>query len=88
MMITCRLLGDRYRFAAAGCEMRWACVVAASPVTRRYPSEHEARRFAAAVQVKDRGERGGRTLLLGLPPLRSIARFDGRGGARNPLVQM
>ena len=74
-MLRCRTFGHRYRFAAHGPEMRWACARCGHEGgVKRYPSVDDARRFAKAFDREDRQDLGRRAPLIGLLPLR-LARF-------------
>jgi hypothetical protein len=70
-MLSCRLLGHRYRFAAEGAVMTWHCQRGCGQVGRRaYPDATLARRFAAAFDREDRADLGRRAPFFGLFPLR------------------
>jgi hypothetical protein len=70
-MLRCRTLGHRYRFAASGTEMRWACARCDHEGgIKQYATPDEARRYAAAFDREDRQDLGRRAPLFGLLPLR------------------
>ncbi|HEY3461923.1 MAG TPA: hypothetical protein VGK62_00540 [Gaiellaceae bacterium] len=70
-MLSCRLLGHRYRFHAEGATMRWTCERdCGASGSKEYGSAEEAARYAAAVDREDRRELGRRAPFLGLFPLR------------------
>jgi hypothetical protein len=80
-MVRCRTLGHRYRFAASGAEMRWACGRCGHEGgVKRYATADEARRFALAFDREDRRDLGRRAPLIGLLPLR-LARMLRRRAA-------
>ena len=80
-MVSCRVFGHRYRFAAAGAEMRWACGRCGHEGgVKRYPTAEEARRYAAAFDREDRDDLGRRAPYFGLLPLR-LARLLRRRAA-------
>jgi hypothetical protein len=70
-VLSCRLLGHRYRFQAEGATMRWACERdCGAGGSKEYGSTEEAARYAAAFDREDRSELGRRAPLLGMFPLR------------------
>jgi hypothetical protein len=70
-VISCRLLGHRYRFEAEGATMRWSCERGCGAGgSKEYASPADATRYAAAFDREDRDELGRRAPLLGLLPLR------------------
>ena len=70
-MLSCRVFGHRYRFAATGTQMRWACARCGHEGgVKEYPTPEDARRFAAAFDREDRQDLGRRAPLIGLLPLR------------------
>lgn len=70
-MVSCRLLGHRYRFAAEGATMRWECERGCGTGGEKtYESAADARRYAAALDRDDRDRIGRRAPLLGMLPLR------------------
>ena len=70
-MLSCRLLGHRYRFRADGSTMRWTCERGCGAGgSKEYSSAAEASHYAAAFDREDRTELGRRAPLLGLFPLR------------------
>jgi hypothetical protein len=80
-MVSCRVFGHRYRFAASGAEMRWTCGRCGHEGgVKRYPSAEEARRYAAAFDREDRDDLGRRAPYFGLLPLR-LARLLRRRAA-------
>ena len=77
----CRIFGHRYRFAASGTEMRWACERCGHEGgVKEYPPPDDARRYAAAFDREDRRDIGRRAPLIGLLPLR-LARMLRRRAA-------
>jgi hypothetical protein len=80
-MVRCRILGHRFRFTAAGAEMRWTCIrCAAEGGAKRYETPGQAQRYAAAFNREDRDDLGRRAPLVGLLPLR-LARLLRRRAA-------
>ncbi|HEU4973867.1 MAG TPA: hypothetical protein VFT50_02165 [Baekduia sp.] len=80
-MLSCRVLGHRYRFTADGATMRWSCQRdCGAGGEKRYESAEDARRYAAAFDREDREDLGRRAPLVGLLPLR-IARALRRRGS-------
>ena len=78
-MARCALLGHRYRFAASGDVMSWACARCGREGGRkRYPSAADAARYAAAFDREDRHDLGRRAPLIGLLPLRIVRALRGR----------
>jgi hypothetical protein len=69
-VLTCRLLGHRYRFSADGATMIWECERCGDRHSKTYPSAAEAARYAGAFDREDRHELGRRAPLIGLLPLR------------------
>jgi hypothetical protein len=70
-VLSCRLLGHRYRFASEGRTMRWSCERGCGAVgAKEYASAAEAARYASAFDREDRSELGRRAPLLGMLPLR------------------
>lgn len=70
-MLSCRLLGHRYRFRAEGATMRWACERGCGAGgSKDYESAADAAGYAAAFDREDRSELGRRAPLLGMFPLR------------------
>jgi hypothetical protein len=70
-MVTCRVMGHRYRFDADGAVMRWRCERGCGAGgDKRYPTAEEARRYARAFDREDRSDIGRRAPLIGLLPLR------------------
>ncbi|HEX3329635.1 MAG TPA: hypothetical protein VHS27_06920 [Gaiellales bacterium] len=70
-MLSCRVFGHRYRFAATGTQMRWTCGRCGHEGgVKKYPTPEDARRFAAAFDREDRQDLGRRAPLIGLLPLR------------------
>ena len=81
LMLRCRVFGHRYRFAASGTAMRWACGrCGREGGAKHYPTPEEARRYAAAFDREDRADLGRRAPLIGLLPLR-LARMLRRRAA-------
>ncbi len=80
-MVRCRVFGHRYRFAAEGARMRWACGrCGREGGVKRYATAEEARRYAAAFDREDREDLGRRAPYFGLLPLR-LARLLRRRAA-------
>jgi hypothetical protein len=70
-MVSCRVLGHRFRFAAEGPTMRWACTRGCGAGgSKTYGSAEDARRYARAFDREDRADLGRRAPLVGLLPLR------------------
>jgi hypothetical protein len=70
-VLSCRLLGHRFRFQAEGATMQWTCERGCGTGgSKEYGSAEEAARYAAAFDREDRSELGRRAPLLGLFPLR------------------
>ena len=70
-MLSCRVLGHRYRFTAEGTRMRWECQRGCGAAgEKQYGSAAEAQRFAAAFDREDSADLGRRAPLIGLLPLR------------------
>ncbi|HET8558444.1 MAG TPA: hypothetical protein VFL58_14150 [Gaiellaceae bacterium] len=70
-MLSCRLVGHRYRFQAEGRTMRWSCERGCGAGgSKEYESADEATRYAAAFDREDRDEVGRRAPFLGMFPLR------------------
>jgi hypothetical protein len=70
-VLSCRLIGHRYRFRAEGPTMRWMCERGCGAGgSKEYGSPEEAARYAAAFDREDRSELGRRAPLLGMFPLR------------------
>jgi len=70
-MLSCRVFGHRFRFAATGTHMRWTCGRCGHEGgVKEYPTPEDARRFAAAFDREDRQDLGRRAPLIGLLPLR------------------
>ena len=80
-MLRCRVFGHRYRFAASGTRMRWACGRCGhAGGVKQYATAEDARRYAAAFDREDRQDIGRRAPLIGLLPLR-LARMLRRRAA-------
>jgi hypothetical protein len=70
-MLSCRLLGHRYRFTAAGPTMTWACARCGQVGgTKTYASAEEAARYARGLDREDRDDLGRRAPFVALFPLR------------------
>ena len=70
-VLSCRLLGHRYRFRAEDRTMRWECERGCGAGgAKEYASAADATRYAAAFDREDRAELGRRAPFLGLFPLR------------------
>jgi hypothetical protein len=76
--LSCRVFGHRYRFAADGETMRWACErCGAAGGEKTYASAAEAERYARAFDREDREDLGRRAPLvagLGLRLFRLLRR--------------
>jgi hypothetical protein len=67
-MVSCRVLGHRWRFSAEGEVMRWDCERGCGASgSKRYPSAEQAARYARAFDREDRDATGRRPLLSMLP---------------------
>ena len=72
-MLSCRLLGHRYRFSSDGSTVRWRCERGCGAGgEKRYPTAEDARRYAAAFDREDRENLGRRAPFFGLLPLRLV----------------
>lgn len=70
-MVSCRLLGHRFRFSAEGATMRWRCERGCGAGgEKRYESAAAASRYAAALDQDPSEGLGRRAPLFGLLPLR------------------
>jgi hypothetical protein len=70
-MVSCRVIGHRYRFRAEGATMIWECERGCGAGgTKAYASEADAARYARAFDREDRDEIGRRAPFLGMFPLR------------------
>jgi hypothetical protein len=70
-MLSCRLLGHRYRFSSEGDTMSWQCERGCGAGgAKRYETAEDARRFARAFDREDRDDLGRRAPAVGLFPLR------------------
>jgi hypothetical protein len=70
-VVSCRVLGHRYRFHAEGATMVWACERnCRAGGSKEYPSEADATRYARAFDQEDRRDLGRRAPFVGLFPLR------------------
>ncbi|MGD9734603.1 MAG: hypothetical protein AB7V58_03180 [Solirubrobacterales bacterium] len=79
-MLSCRLLGHRFRFSAEGETMRWRCQRGCGAGgEKRYPSAAAAGRYAAALDQDPSEGLGKRAPLFGLLPLRLARTMLGRG---------
>jgi hypothetical protein len=82
-VLSCRLLGHRYRFAAEGATMRWTCErCGALGGEKTYGGAEEAARFARAFDREDSDDVGRRAPLFGMFPLRLAWLFRRRRGTR------
>jgi hypothetical protein len=71
-MLSCRLLGHRFRFSSDGPTMRWACERGCGVGgEKRYATADDAARYARAFDREDRQDLGRRAP-VGLLPLRLI----------------
>ncbi len=79
-MRTCRLFGHRPRFRAVGDTLHWECERGCGAGgEKRYASEEDAARYAAAFNREDRKDIGRRPLLSLLP----LGLAHRRGGGRS-----
>ena len=70
-MIVCRILGHQYRFEADGRMMYWTCQRGCGARGEKvYATPADARRYATALDRRDRDDIGRRAPLVGLLPLR------------------
>jgi hypothetical protein len=77
-VLTCRVLGHRYRFTADGPTMRWECARGCGVAhSKEYASAAEATRYAEAFDRDDRNELGSRPP-ISLLPLRLLRRVTHR----------
>jgi hypothetical protein len=78
-VLSCRVLGHRYRFWAEGATMRWECSRACGEgSSKEYPTAADAARYARALDREDR-DQIGRRAPLSLLPLRLARRLAQRG---------
>jgi hypothetical protein len=78
-MLSCRLLGHRFRFSAEGSTMRWQCARGCGAGgEKRYESVADAERYARAFDREDRDDLGRRGPQFGLLPLRLWRRLRDR----------
>lgn len=78
-MLSCRVLGHRWRFSAAGATMRWECTRGCGAGGEKaYENAERATRYAQALDREDRDDLGRRPLLSLLPL--GLARRSRRGG--------
>jgi hypothetical protein len=71
IVLSCRLLGHRYRFRAEGATMLWTCERGCGAGgSKEYTSASEAALYARGLDREDRSELGRRAPLLGMFPLR------------------
>jgi hypothetical protein len=87
-MVSCLLLGHRYRFRAEGATMVWECQRGCGAGGRKeYATGHDASRYAQAFDREDRADVGRRAPFFGLFPLRIYRSLktgrSGRSGARD-----
>ncbi len=67
-MLSCRVLGHRFRFSADGPTMHWRCARGCGEEhSKRYATPEEAARYARAFDREDRSDLGRRPLLSLLP---------------------
>ena len=77
-MLTCTVLGHRYRFRADGATMLWNCERGCGAGgSKQYESAEDASRFARAFDREDRYELGRRAPLFGMFPLRIYRKLKG-----------
>jgi hypothetical protein len=70
-VLSCRLLGHRFRFRSDGATMTWTCQRGCGAGGERtYASAADAQRYARAFDREDREDLGRRAPLIGLFPLR------------------
>ncbi|HSC51348.1 MAG TPA: hypothetical protein VLD16_13885 [Gaiellaceae bacterium] len=78
-MVSCRLLGHRYRFRAEGATMVWQCQRGCGAGgSKEYASAGDATRYARAFDHEDRNDLGRRAPFIGLFPLRLYRRLKGQ----------
>jgi hypothetical protein len=78
-VLSCRVLGHRYRFSAEGRTMRWTCARGCgSAASKEYASAEEAQRYARELDIEDRDRPGRRPPLVSLLPLVVIRRLRRR----------
>ncbi len=78
-MLSCRVLGHRYRFTAEGPVMTWRCERGCGEErSKTYATPDEAARYARAFDKEDRKDLGRRTP-IGLIPLAIVRAFRRRG---------
>jgi hypothetical protein len=83
LVLRCRLLGHRYRFAASGETMTWECARACGAGgAKPYPTAADALRYARAFDSEDRAELGRRGPLVALLPLRIVGWLRRAAGGR------
>jgi len=79
-VMSCRVLGHRYRFTAERTQLSWSCRRGCGAGgVKRYRSADEAARYAVAFDREDRDDLGRRAPLLGLLPLRVWRRLRRAG---------
>jgi hypothetical protein len=77
-MVSCRVLGHRFRFSSEGEVMRWECARGCGAEgSKRYPSAEQAAHYARAFDREDR-DAVGRRPLLSMLPLRMAQRLAER----------
>ncbi|HET8588249.1 MAG TPA: hypothetical protein VFM01_01345 [Nakamurella sp.] len=70
-MLSCVLLGHRYRFTATGSTMNWSCARGCGAGgSKQYPDAAAAARYAQALDQEDSRDIGRRAPVLGMFPLR------------------
>jgi hypothetical protein len=81
-MLSCRLLGHRYRFSSEGETMRWECQRGCGAGgSKRYQTADEAQLYASAFDREDSRDLGRRAPFFGLFPLRLWRMFRGERGS-------
>jgi hypothetical protein len=81
-MISCRLLGHRYRFRAENATMIWQCERCGEARSKTYSSASDAAHYARAFDREDRDDLGRRAPLFGLFPLRLYRAWRNRRTGR------
>jgi hypothetical protein len=72
-MLSCRVLGHRFRFSSEGETLLWRCRRdCGAGGAKRYASAKDAARYARAFNREDREDLGRRAPFFGLFPLRVL----------------
>ena len=84
-MLSCRLLGHRFRFTSDGETMHWRCERGCGAGgQKRYPTAEDALRYARALDREDRDDLGRRAPFVGLLPLRLLRAARERRRVEHP----